>query len=85
MKKAIHPEYRQVVFQDVSSNFAFLTRSTVRTKDTIQWEDGKDYPLCKIEVSSKSHPFFTGKQRIVSSGGRVDQFLKRYGEPGKGK
>lgn len=85
MKKDIHPEYRQVVFQDLSSDFAFLTRSTMRTKETITWEDGKEYPLCKIEVSSRSHPFFTGKQRVVSSGGRVDQFRKRYGEPGAGK
>lgn len=85
MKKDIHPEYREVVFQDLSSDFAFLTRSTVRTKDTIQWGDGKEYPLCKIEVSSKSHPFFTGKQRVVSSGGRVDQFRKRYGSTGKEK
>lgn len=85
MKKDIHPQYRQVVFQDLSSDFAFLTRSTMRTRDTIKWEDGKEYPLCKVEVSSKSHPFFTGKQRVASSGGRVDQFHKRYGGTGKGK
>lgn len=85
MKKDIHPQYRQVVFQDLSSDFAFLTRSTMRTRDTIKWEDGNEYPLCKVEVSSKSHPFFTGKQRVASSGGRVDQFHKRYGGTGKGK
>lgn len=79
MKKDIHPEYREVVFQDLSSDFAFLTRSTVRTKDTIKWEDGNEYPLVKLEVSSKSHPFFTGKQRVLSSGGRVDQFRKKFG------
>lgn len=85
MKKGIHPAYRPVVFQDISSDFAFLTRSTLRTSETIKWEDGKEYPLCKIEVSSKSHPFFTGKQRVASSGGRVDQFRKRYGSASKGK
>ncbi|RFA31162.1 50S ribosomal protein L31 [Alkalilimnicola ehrlichii] len=79
MKKDIHPEYREVVFQDISSDFAFLTRSTVQTKDTIKWEDGNEYPLVKLEVSSKSHPFFTGKQRVLSSGGRVDQFNKKFG------
>lgn len=83
MKKGIHPEYRLVVFQDLASDFALLTRSTTRTKETIKWEDGNEYPLCKIEVSSKSHPFFTGKQRVASSGGRVDQFRKRYGSAGK--
>lgn len=79
MKKDIHPEYRDVVFQDLSSDFAFLTRSTVRTKETVKWEDGKEYPLYKVEVSSKSHPFFTGKQRVLTEGGRVDQFRKRFG------
>ena len=85
MKKGIHPAYRPVVFQDISSDFSFLTRSTLRTNETIKWEDGNEYPLCKIEVSSKSHPFFTGKQRVASSGGRVDQFRKRYGSAAKGK
>ncbi len=79
MKKGIHPEYREVVFQDISTDFAFLTRSTVQTKETIKWEDGKEYPLVKLEVSSKSHPFFTGKQRVINTGGRVDQFRKRFG------
>ncbi|MGD8430642.1 MAG: type B 50S ribosomal protein L31 [Ectothiorhodospiraceae bacterium] len=85
MKKDIHPEYRDVVFQDLSADFAFLTRSTIRTDETIQWEDGNEYPLVKIEVSSASHPFFTGKQRVLSSGGRVDQFRRRYGKLAKGK
>jgi large subunit ribosomal protein L31 len=84
MKKAIHPEYREVVFQDISSDFSFLTRSTVQTDDTIQWEDGNEYPLVKVEISSASHPFYTGKQRVLSSGGRVDQFRKRYGSMAKG-
>jgi large subunit ribosomal protein L31 len=80
MKKDIHPEYREVVFQDISAEeFAFLTRSTIKTKDTIKWEDGKEYPLVKLDVSSKTHPFFTGQQRIVDTGGRVDRFRKRYG------
>ena len=79
MKQDIHPEYREVVFQDISSDFAFLTRSTAQTNETIKWEDGNEYPLVKIEVSSKSHPFFTGQQRVLNAGGRVDQFRKRFG------
>lgn len=85
MKKEIHPEYRDVVFQDLASDFAILTRSTVRTKETIKWTDGNEYPLYKIDVSSKSHPFFTGKQRVVNASGRVDQFRKKFGVLGKGK
>lgn len=80
MKADIHPEYREVVFQDISSDFAFKTRSTIKTGETIQWEDGQEYPLVKVEVSSKSHPFYTGKHKIVDSGGRVDKFRKRYGK-----
>lgn len=79
MKKDIHPQYREVVFQDISAeDFAFVTRSTIKTKNTITWTDGKEYPLVKLEVSSKTHPFFTGQQRIVDTGGRVDRFRKRY-------
>ena len=80
MKADIHPEYREVVFQDVSSDFAFLTRSTVDTADTIKWEDGNEYPLVKVEISSASHPFYTGKHKVLDSGGRVDRFKKRYGK-----
>lgn len=80
MKPDIHPEYREVVFQDVSAEFAFLTRSTVNSAETIEWEDGKEYPLIKVEVSSRSHPFYTGKHKIVDSGGRVDKFKRRYGK-----
>ncbi len=80
MKAGIHPEYREVVFQDLSSDFAFLTRSTVATEDTIKWEDGNEYPLVKVEVSSASHPFYTGKHKVLDSGGRVDRFKKRYGK-----
>ena len=79
MKKGIHPKYRPVVFQDVSVDFSFLTKSSVDTKDTIVWEDGKEYPLVKLEISSQSHPFFTGKQKIVDSAGRVERFNKKYG------
>jgi len=71
MKEGIHPNYQPVVFQDVTSNFAFLTRSTLGSKETIQWEDGQTYPLIKIEVSSASHPFYTGKSKqILDSAGR---------------
>jgi len=78
MKAGIHPEYRDVVFQDVSSDFAILTRSTIESKETIKWEDGNEYPLVKVEVSSASHPFYTGKHKVLDSGGRVDRFKKRY-------
>lgn len=78
MKKDIHPNYRPVVFQDASSDFAFLTRSTVATNDTIKWEDGQEYPLVRVDVSSQSHPFYTGKQNILDSAGRVDRFRRKY-------
>jgi len=79
MKAGIHPEYRDVVFQDVSSEFSILTRSTIESKETIKWEDGNEYPLVKVEVSSASHPFYTGKHKVLDSGGLVDRFKKRYG------
>ena len=78
MKPDIHPEYREVVFQDLSSDFAFLTRSTAKSKETIKWEDGNEYPLIKVEVSSASHPFYTGKHKLMDTGGRVDRFKRRY-------
>jgi large subunit ribosomal protein L31 len=78
MKSGIHPEYRKVVFQDVSADFAFLTRSTIESKETIKWEDGEEYPLVKVDISSASHPFYTGKHKVLDSGGRVDRFKKRY-------
>ncbi|MBA8884701.1 type B 50S ribosomal protein L31 [Dokdonella fugitiva] len=78
MKADIHPNYKPVVFQDVSSDFAFLTKSTMTSKETIKWEDGEEYPLIKVEISSHSHPFFTGKQKIVDTAGRVDKFRRRY-------
>ncbi|UJF25111.1 type B 50S ribosomal protein L31 [Suttonella sp. R2A3] len=80
MKKDIHPEYRPVVFQDVGADFAFLSKSTVETKETIKWEDGEEYPLVRVDISSKSHPFYTGKQNIVDSAGRVDRFRRKYGK-----
>ncbi|WP_297834015.1 type B 50S ribosomal protein L31 [Thermomonas sp.] len=78
MKAGIHPEYRDVVFQDVTSDFKILTRSTMSSKDTIKWEDGNEYPLIKVEVSSSTHPFYTGQHKIVDTTGRVDKFRKRY-------
>jgi len=80
MKSGIHPKYREVVFQDLASDFAILTRSTIETKDTVKWEDGNEYPLVKVEISSASHPFYTGKHKVLDSGGRVDKFKKRYGK-----
>jgi large subunit ribosomal protein L31 len=79
MKKGIHPkEYKTVVFKDMSNEVAFLTKSTVNTKDTIVWEDGKEYPLIKLEISNTSHPFFTGKMKLVDTAGRVDKFRSKY-------
>ena len=78
MKADIHPKYREVVFQDLSSEFTFLTRSTINSKETIKWEDGNEYPLIKVEVSSASHPFYTGKHKLMDTGGRVDRFKRRY-------
>ena len=78
MKAGIHPEYRDVVFQDVTSDFKILTRSTLSSKDTVKWEDGNEYPLVKIEVSSSSHPFYTGQNKVIDTSGRVDRFRKRY-------
>ncbi len=79
MKKKIHPkDYRFVVFKDMSNEYAFLTKSTAKTKDTIKWEDGKEYPLIKLEISHTSHPFYTGKIKLVDSAGRVDKFRNKY-------
>ncbi len=78
MRKGIHPEnYRLVVFKDMSNNETFLTKSTVNTKDTIELE-GTEYPLVKVEISSSSHPFYTGKMKLVDTAGRVDKFRSRY-------
>ncbi|MBD5392155.1 type B 50S ribosomal protein L31 [bacterium] len=79
MKKDIHPkDYRLVVFKDMSNDYAFLSKSTIQTKDTIKWEDGNEYPLVKLEISSASHPYFTGKVKLVDTAGRVDKFMSKY-------
>jgi large subunit ribosomal protein L31 len=80
MKKDIHPEYRPVVFKDVSSDFAILTRSTIKTGQSIVWEDGKEYPFVKLDISSASHPFYTGKHKILDTEGRIEKFRKKFGE-----
>jgi len=78
MRKDIHPkDYRLVVFKDISNDFSFITRSTVNTKETVQWEDGKEYPLVKLEISNTSHPFYTGKIKLVDTTGRVDKFRQK--------
>ncbi len=79
MKKGIHPRYRPVVFQDLSSTLSILTRSTIESKDTVKWEDGNEYPLVKVDISSASHPFYTGKQTLLDTAGRVDRFTKKFG------
>ena len=79
MQQQIHPKYNFVVFKDTSSDFAFLSRSTQTSRDKITWEDGKEYPLINIEISSASHPFYTGKQTLVDSAGRIEKFRRRYG------
>lgn len=79
MKKDIHPkDYRFVVFQDMSNGYTFMSKSTIKTKDAIEWEDGKEYPLVKLEITNKSHPFFTGKMKFVDSAGRVEKFKQKY-------
>jgi len=81
MKKGIHPEdYRFVVFKDISSDYSFLGKSTAQSKDTVEWEDGKEYPLIKLEISHMSHPFFTGKMKFVDTAGRIEKFNKKYGK-----
>ncbi|WP_250506470.1 type B 50S ribosomal protein L31 [Bowdeniella massiliensis] len=80
MKPDIHPTYRSVVFRDNSANFAFLTRSTMTSEKTIEWEDGATYPVIDVDVSSASHPFYTGKQRVLDTAGRVEKFNRRYGK-----
>ena len=81
MKEGIHPDYREVVFQDMSNDWKFITRSTIQTRETIEL-DGKQYPLIKLEVTSESHPFYTGKHKIVDTAGRVDKFRKKFGTVG---
>ena len=84
MKKGIHPEdYRLVVFKDMSNDYTFLSRSCAPSKNTVKWEDGNEYPLIKLEISHKSHPFFTGKMQFVDTAGRVDKFRNRYAKQKK--
>ena len=79
MKKDIHPDnYRLCVFKDMSTDFAILTKSCTETADTIKWEDGNEYPLFKMEISSDSHPFFTGKAKMIDTAGRIDKFKNKY-------
>ena len=84
MKQDIHPNYRPVGFQDLSEGTNFVIRSTVETDDTITLDDGVEYPLVKVEISSASHPFFTGTMKIVDTAGRVERFERRYGKRRKG-
>ena len=78
MKTDIHPDRHPVVFQDAASDFAFLTRSTMTSDETVKWEDGNEYPVIKVDISSASHPFYTGKQKVMDAGGRIDKFKRRY-------
>jgi large subunit ribosomal protein L31 len=80
MRKDIHPPYGPVVFRDKSSGFAFLTRSTATSEKTVEWEDGRTYPVVDVEVSSASHPFYTGTAKVLDTAGRVERFERRYGE-----
>lgn len=78
MKKDIHPKYNEVIFHDTASDFKFLTRSTMTSEETAKWEDGNEYPVVKVEVSSASHPFYTGKKLFLDTAGRVEKFNQRY-------
>ncbi|MDB1086625.1 type B 50S ribosomal protein L31 [Streptomyces sp. ACA25] len=80
MKPGIHPAYRPVVFRDRAADYAFLTRSTATSERTVDWEDGNTYPVIDVEVSSASHPFYTGNQRVLDTAGRVERFERRYGK-----
>ena len=80
MKKEIHPQLHNVIFKDISTDFAFLSQSTASAKETMKWEDGNEYPVIKVEISSASHPFYTGKTRAVAAEGRVQRFMKRIGK-----
>lgn len=79
MKQGLHPEnYRLVVFKDMSNGHSFLSRSTANSRETVKWEDGNEYPVIKLEISNTSHPFYTGKNMLVDTAGRIDKFKKRY-------
>ncbi|MGY0063810.1 type B 50S ribosomal protein L31 [Streptomyces sp. LZ34] len=85
MKPGIHPAYRPVVFRDRSADFAILTRSTATSDTTVEWADGNTYPVIDVEISSASHPFYTGNQRVVDTAGRVERFERRYGRGRRGR
>ncbi|MFF7552545.1 type B 50S ribosomal protein L31 [Streptomyces olivaceus] len=82
MRKGIHPEYRPVVFRDRAADYAFFTRSTMTSERTIEWEDGRTYPVVDVEISNVSHPFYTGTARVLDTAGRVERFERRYGKGG---
>ena len=79
MQDGIHPDYHPVVFHDIGADFKFLSKSTMKSKETIKWEDGNTYPLITVDISSASHPFFTGKMKLLDAAGRVEKFQKKYG------
>ncbi|MFE3453809.1 type B 50S ribosomal protein L31 [Nonomuraea sp. NPDC059194] len=79
MRKNLHPEYRPVVFRDASADYAFLTRSTATSTKTVEWSDGRVYPVVDVDVSAASHPFYTGRSRVLDTAGRVEKFTQRYG------
>ena len=83
MKKDIHPDYKPVIFHDVTCNKSFLLSSTIKTNETMKYEDGNEYPLIKLEISHKSHPFYTGKMQLVDTAGRIDKFKNRYSKHSK--
>ncbi|TLS36126.1 type B 50S ribosomal protein L31 [Pseudalkalibacillus caeni] len=78
MRENLHPDYRKVVFHDVTSGYKFLSGSTMNSNETIEWEDGNTYPVVKVDISSESHPFYTGEQRFADKGGRAERFRKKY-------
>lgn len=80
MRDGIHPEFRAVVFRDVTNNWEMLTKSTAKSKEKVKWKDGNEYPLITVEISSQSHPFYTGQQRLIDTEGRAEKFLKKYGK-----
>jgi large subunit ribosomal protein L31 len=84
MRPDIHPTYQPVVYQDRATGDAFLTRSTATSRETVEWEDGNTYPVAKVDISHRSHPFFTGTMTIVDTAGRVERFERRYGKRRKG-
>lgn len=79
MRQGIHPEYNKVVFMDTTTGFKFLSGSTKTSEETVEWEDGNEYPLIRVEISADSHPFYTGRQKFAQADGRIDRFNKKYG------